>query len=516
MLTPFWIRFVLLLGGALLLVPHYSSAQEVTLSSHHTAPVGEAPTALAFSSEGEFLLVGGEDGQIEVWEVAEKTKIVQLRRSEEVHYVGFLRGDTSFVVVDRSGEVSVANVDGGEAEARFHVGDSPEMAALDAGRRYLAVATGEERIELFDLQTRTRIGRIDARGQLDDLLFLGFDRLGKLLAAITKQGTVLTWNPKTQRQLREMALSGGDLHGSQSVIKAAATDRGADVLVVGLQEVALPDGGVRRRARPGDLDRQNVLIAYDWETGLEIKRVSHEDGPAQQIALGPGSDHAAVTTGEPPRLTLVHLRRGETGSTVPLSEAPSVLTVSENDQRLAVGTEDGRLTIWTVEREKRPTAGRHGEELPALSGRIRVVSEEAPAIPSDRSVRLAVLPFTSKGESTKVAETCSNELVTQLANVDHLALVERERIEEVLDELDLQASDLTESGGARVGRLLNADVLVLGNVNVLGANYLFNARLLNVETGQITEGRQVICEECKFRDVFEAIHLLGSTIARQP
>jgi hypothetical protein len=84
----------------------------------------------------------------------------------------------------------------------------------------------------------------------------------------------------------------------------------------------------------------------------------------------------------------------------------------------------------------------------------------------------------------------------------------------VLDELNLQASTLTKSDGARIGQLLNADYLILGSLNVAGTTYLLNARLLRVETSQITEGRRVICEECKGKDVFDAIHLLGTTIAQ--
>lgn len=514
MRNPSWLPCVVLLGLVLLLVPEGSLAQGVTLSSHHAVRLDEAPTALAFSSNGRFLLSGGENGRIVGWAVEQKAEVVQLRQPEEIQFLGFLPGDTAFVAVDRSGAVSIGQVDGNGGEVRFRVGEQPRKVALDAGRRYLAVATDEEQIHLFDLQAEMMIGRIDAGDQLDDLLFLGFDRLGKQLIGITQRGTVLTWNPRTQQQLRELALSGGELHGSQSVIQAVAANREGNVFVVGLQEVALPEGGLRGQARPGDLERRNVIIAYDWETGLEIRQIPHEDGPARQIALGPGSDHVAVTTEEASRLTLVNLRRGETGTTVPLADEPSAVTISENDEWLAAGTENGRLSVWNVNQQDQPTAGRQEDALPTLSGRIRVLSEKAPAIPSDTSVQLAVLPFSSKGESTKIAEICSDGLVTQLANVDHLTLLERERIDEVLQELNLQASTLSQSDGAKIGRLLGADFLVMGSLNALGSTYLFNARLLRVETAQITEGRQVICEECKVQDVFDAIHLLGSTIAQ--
>lgn len=505
-------RFVFVLALVVVLAPASGWAQEVTLSPYHSFQVDEAPTALAFSSDGRLLLTGEEEGQIVGWDVEQKTKVFQARLQEEIQFLGFLRGDTSFVSVDRGGTISVGTIAGNSLNVRFRA-EEPRAVALDAGRRYLAVAM-DEQIGLFDLQTGMTLGRIDTRDELDDPLFLGFDRLGKQLVAITRQGTVFAWNPQTQRLIRELALSGGQLHGSRSVIQAAATHRGANLFIVGLQEVALPKGGLRGRARPGDLVRRNMIIAYDWNSGLEIKRIAYPEGRVGRIALGPGSDHVAVTDEERPTLTLVDLRRGELGSTVTVDGSPSVVTVSEDDRWLAVGTERGGITVWALEFSEPPTAERQEASLPTLSGRIRVLSEKKPAIPQGTSVQLAILPFQGSGEARKVASICSDALTTQLANVEHLTLLERKRIDEVLDELNLQASDLTESDGARIGHLLNADYLILGSINALGTTYMFNARLLRVETSQITKGRQVICEECTFQDVFDAIHLLGTTIAR--
>jgi TolB-like protein len=375
------------------------------------------------------------------------------------------------------------------------------------------VATDAETIGLFDLQAGMRMGRIDAGDAIDDLLFLGFDRLGRQLAAITRQGTVMTWNPKTQRQIRKLTLRGGDLHGSRSVIHAAATRRASSVFVVGLQEVTLPTGGARRRARPGDLVRQNRIIAYDWNTGLEVKRVEYPDGPPRHLVLGPGTNHVVAIPDEDPRLNLVHLERGEIVSSVPVDGTPTALTLSEDDQWLGAGTEEGHVVVWTIQRRGPPEASDQEADLPSLSGRIRVLSKKTPAIPADTSADLAVLPFQSRGDSTQIADMCSNVLTSQLASAEHLTLLERERIDEILSELQLQASDLTQSDGARIGRLLNADYLILGSLNVVDTTYLFNARLLRVETSEITAGRRVICEECEGKDIFDALHLLGTTIA---
>lgn len=514
---PPWMRS-LLAGLVVAVLPGLGKAQDLVLSPQHTFRAAEGPTAVTFSSDGTILASGDDEGRIMGWSVEGKRKILQLRVEDEIQFLEFAAGDSMLVAVDEEGRVSVVAVaketsqESSRPDVRFRLEDEPHAVAMDAGRRYLAAAT-DETVWLFDLEAGTAMGQIEAEDALDNLLFLGFDRLGRQLVAISERGTVYTWNPKTQRQIRKLTLSGGELNNSETVIQAVATDRGSSVFVVGLQEVTLPKGGVRRRARPGDLVRQNMIKAYDWDTGLEIKRVEYPEGPVQRLALGPGSDHVVTIPEDGDRVSVVDLSRGETVSTVPIESSSSALAISEGDQWIGVGTEEGEVVVWKIERRGQPTVADQEANLPSLSGRIRVLSEKAPAIPADTSAQLAILPFQSKGESTKLADVCSSALASQLANVEHLTLLERERIDEVLSELNLQASDLTESDGARIGHLLSADYLIMGSLNAVGNTYLLNAQLLQVQTAQITAGRRVICEECRGKDIFDAIDLLGSSIA---
>jgi len=43
---------------------------------------------------------------------------------------------------------------------------------------------------------------------------------------------------------------------------------------------------------------------------------------------------------------------------------------------------------------------------------------------------------------------------------------------------------------------------------------VFSARLISVETGKVIKGREVICEECRDQDMYDAITMLVSTIAQ--
>jgi len=65
-------------------------------------------------------------------------------------------------------------------------------------------------------------------------------------------------------------------------------------------------------------------------------------------------------------------------------------------------------------------------------------------------------------------------------------VVERGEIDKLLSEQKLQASGATDSPTAvRLGKILGADVLLLGNLHKVDGNYQVNARLVSAETGAV-------------------------------
>jgi len=486
----------------------------VTPYSGFSMPAPEQVTALAFSGDGKYLLGGSKNGSFQCWDLERKTPIAVWALKGTPIFVNFLSENKTFVAVDKSGNVSVIGLLSGSALVTFKSKGSPRRIALDAGKRYLAIASEEEWIEVFDVNAKMPAGAIDARGKIKDILFLGFDRLGEQLVAITAGAKAVSWNPSTQRLIREVSLRSNELHGSQSVIHAAATNRASNIFVVGLQEVALPKGSVQGIRKPTDLIRRNQIIAFDWNSGIEVKRVK-TNWRVDLAALGPGNDHVVVINNSDNYITLIDLRKGEVGSSVAMAEKPQVLTVAETDRWLAAGAEKGKIAVWTLEFRQGPTAENISSKLPSLSGRIRTAqANTGPALSPDVPTTIAILPFQAKGISQDVADLCVDLMISSLANFSYITLVERNRIQEVMKEFELQMTGLTEQNGAEIGKLLNADNVILGSIGALGSSYLFNARILDVETGRVIKGRQVICEECRSQDIYDAVNLLISTIAR--
>lgn len=108
---------------------------------------------------------------------------------------------------------------------------------------------------------------------------------------------------------------------------------------------------------------------------------------------------------------------------------------------------------------------------------------------SDRDVSpriVAVLPFVYQGENERYAPLSrglSEMLSVDLANIERLQLVERTRLQVLLDELELSQSDFVDPSSApQVGRILGAGRLIGGSYNVLSGDELrLEAALASIE-----------------------------------
>lgn len=504
----------LLLPGALLafaiLCTVAACGQDMRLTAHGVLKTddGDDVTALAFSSKGTYLLSGDDAGAVTCWDLSRKTPMMSASMENGVRFLSFLANDQSFVAVDNEGAVRIFDLMKRTAVATFSTHGTPVRTTVDAGRQYLAVANNDGAIELFDLKAMVPAGTIAAGEKVEDILFLGFDRLGHQLVAVLAYGDVHSWNPATLKPLRSFVLAGGELHGSRTVIHAAATNRAANVFAAALEEVAIPKGGIQG-AR--DLERRAMLIAYDWSTGTELKRVKIPES-VERMAMGPGNDHLAVAGDDANTITLVDLRKGETGSVVTMNEPPKVLAVADDNRWLAGGGSDGTVMVWSLQYKGDASVATSG--TPSLAGRIRARGSTQPALTPGQPVKLAIVAFDAKGVSQDVADVAMSSLSSALANFDYITLVERQQIESILKEQQLQLSGLTEAQSVNVGKLVEADVILIGNAGKLGSSVVFSAKLISVETGKVLKGREVICEECRDQDMYDAITMLVSTIAQ--
>jgi TolB-like protein len=91
------------------------------------------------------------------------------------------------------------------------------------------------------------------------------------------------------------------------------------------------------------------------------------------------------------------------------------------------------------------------------------------------------------GRNKEVGKYVQEDLTTALVNSGQFNVVERLKLQSVLDELKLAQLGLTDPEGAKqVGKLLGADVILTGTLAATGEEWNVNLRLINAESGLIT------------------------------
>ena len=111
----------------------------------------------------------------------------------------------------------------------------------------------------------------------------------------------------------------------------------------------------------------------------------------------------------------------------------------------------------------------------------------------DENIGVAVLSFeTTEGrtEARDLGEAAAILINQNLISVPNISVVEREKLEDIIEEIGLSQTGLT-SDEIEVGNILNVQYLIAGAVADLGNRFLLAARFINVETGNVLQSASV-------------------------
>ena len=105
---------------------------------------------------------------------------------------------------------------------------------------------------------------------------------------------------------------------------------------------------------------------------------------------------------------------------------------------------------------------------------------------SDLAISIAVLPFEGE-ESPQVDQLITGLLTAQLSQRENWLVLERRRMDAILEEMDLNISGLVKQDAAiRLGELVGARVLVTGSILKVGDSRYIIAKLIGTETSRVS------------------------------
>ena len=97
---------------------------------------------------------------------------------------------------------------------------------------------------------------------------------------------------------------------------------------------------------------------------------------------------------------------------------------------------------------------------------------------------VAILDFEGRGINQMEAATLTDRLMSEMVSTDAVIMVERNQMNEILQEQGLQQAGCTSSEcAAEVGALLGVQNMVSGSFCKLGNTYTVDAKMFSVETG---------------------------------
>jgi TolB-like protein len=137
--------------------------------------------------------------------------------------------------------------------------------------------------------------------------------------------------------------------------------------------------------------------------------------------------------------------------------------------------------------------------------------------------RVAVLYFdnnTGSGDYDNLGRGMASMMITDLASVKDIQLVEREHLQDVLKEQNAQSTKYYDPATAvQAGKLLGAEYIVTGAFVAVQPDMRIDTRVIRVETGEIVKTAKVVGEQDKFFDLQQRLAdslVSGLSVALSP
>jgi TolB-like protein len=127
--------------------------------------------------------------------------------------------------------------------------------------------------------------------------------------------------------------------------------------------------------------------------------------------------------------------------------------------------------------------------------KISVIRQTPKALALSERLSVAVLPFEPRGDVTEAFLSFQEKLINALIDRERFNLVERDKLDMILQEQKLSQTDLVDKSTAvKVGKLVAARSIVTGSVIETRTGVEIVARMIDTETSEILAAEDVYGE----------------------
>lgn len=132
------------------------------------------------------------------------------------------------------------------------------------------------------------------------------------------------------------------------------------------------------------------------------------------------------------------------------------------------------------------TFGSHRLALNMEFGKRVIVKKEVAALAKKNKMKIAIMDMTSQNMEAGTALVVTELLRNNLFNTGRYSVLERANMDKLLKEQQFQTTGCsTTECAVELGKMLNMEQMLVGSVNKLGLRFYINARMVDVESGEI-------------------------------
>lgn len=479
-----------------------------------------AITAMQISKDGRFLACGTQEGTVIVRDInAGRTIHTLAEHRQAVRSLLFDSENKRLLSAADDGRIYVWDLYSGSLELEIRDFGSPiRTVALSPDDRMLAAAGDRKEVYLWEFPAARLKGKL--KGHKKAVIAAAFSSDGDQLFSIGEDRQMIVWDVNKLALVRRNSIEARTISGSGIDIKSADFSADRSFAGIGIEEHILAKGG------RGMIFKYNLTF-IGWNTGAEIETLQGNRKDIEFFLISPDRKYAVTdnSTLQNNRISFWNIENGVIEQNYPVSGKLTSMAIAENGRWLAGAYGDkidkrlSHVDIWQISGMQGYERFATGQKLDVKDNRgfgasIKITTPTEPLIQHGTRRRLAVMTFDSRGLEDDVARTTSYLLESKLGNSSSVELIERNQIDNVLEELKYQQTGLTTSDAAAVGQQLNAEYILIGSINKLGNLLIITAKLVNVETSRIEGTREVQCENATIETISDMVAALAPTIAK--